>query len=103
MRGAREVRTVSLTEAALGIERQERRLAALGVDVGAVRAEVRAEVDAATEEALAMPMPDPASATAGVFCDGDAEPLGDGEAPWSGFRAAARNGGGPAGDRAAVA
>ena len=64
---------------------QEGRLAALGIDLQAVRDEVRATVEAATEEALAMPMPDPASATAGVFCTGEPEPLGDGEAPWSGF------------------
>jgi hypothetical protein len=51
------------------IERQERRLAALGVDVEALRAEVRATIDAASEEALAMPMPDPESATARVFAD----------------------------------
>src|SRR5207237_1266677 len=43
-------------------------------------------VEAATEEALAMPAPDPASAIEGVFREGEAEPLGDGEAPWSGFR-----------------
>ena len=67
------------------IERQESRLAALGVDVEAIRAEVTAEIEAATEEALAAPMPDPAEAVAGVFCEGEAEPLGDGQAPWSGF------------------
>ena len=39
------------------IERQERRLAEAGVDVEAVRAEVRETVERATEEALAMPMP----------------------------------------------
>src|SRR3954469_23440084 len=66
------------------IERQERRLAELGVDVEVLRAEVRETVDAAAEEALAMPMPDAASATDGVFAN-EAEPLGDGEAPWSGF------------------
>jgi TPP-dependent pyruvate/acetoin dehydrogenase alpha subunit len=66
------------------IERQERRLAELGVDVEALRAEVREVVERATEEALAMPMPDPASATDGVFAE-EAEPLGDGRAPWSGF------------------
>jgi TPP-dependent pyruvate/acetoin dehydrogenase alpha subunit len=66
------------------IERQERRLAELGVDVDAVRAEVREVVDRATEEALAMPMPDPETASDGVFAD-EAEPLGDGRAPWSGF------------------
>src|SRR5256714_1567152 len=67
------------------IERQEARLQAAGVDVEAVRAAIRAEIDAGTEEALAGPMPDPAEATDGVFCEGDAEPLGDGLAPWSGF------------------
>src|SRR5437588_12534999 len=68
------------------IDRQAARLTELGVDVDAVRAEVKAQIDAATEEALAAPMPDPASATAGVFCEGEAELLGDGQAPWSGFR-----------------
>ena len=67
------------------IERQETRLASLGVDVEAVRSAVSAEIEAATEEALAAPMPDPASATEGVFCSGEAEPLGDGMARWSGF------------------
>jgi len=46
---------------------------------------VKEEIDAAAEEALAGPMPDPATATDGVFCTGEAEPLGDGQAPWSGF------------------
>jgi TPP-dependent pyruvate/acetoin dehydrogenase alpha subunit len=68
------------------IERQESRLVAAGVDVDAVRASVAAEIDRAGEEALASPMPDPASALDGVFCEGDAEVLGDGQAPWSGFR-----------------
>jgi TPP-dependent pyruvate/acetoin dehydrogenase alpha subunit len=67
------------------IDRQSSRLLALGVDVEAVRAEVAAEIDAATEEALAAPMPDPSTATQGVFCEGDAEPLGDGVPRWSGF------------------
>jgi pyruvate dehydrogenase E1 component alpha subunit len=68
------------------IERQEERLRALGVDVDGLRATVTAEIDAAAEEALASPMPDPQGATVGVFCVGEAEPLGDGQAPWSGFR-----------------
>jgi pyruvate dehydrogenase E1 component alpha subunit len=68
------------------IDRQETRLRELGVDVDAVRAEVKSEIDAAAEEALAAPMPDPASAADGVFCEGEAEVLGDGQAPWSGFR-----------------
>jgi TPP-dependent pyruvate/acetoin dehydrogenase alpha subunit len=69
------------------IERQERRLKDLGVDLEAVRAEVSAEIEAGVEEALAMPMPDPATATDGVFCEGEANVLGDGEAPWSEVKA----------------
>jgi len=64
---------------------QERRLAAEGVDVEALRAQVTGEIEAATEAALAMPMPDPATVLDGVFCTGEAEALGDGQAPWSGF------------------
>jgi TPP-dependent pyruvate/acetoin dehydrogenase alpha subunit len=67
------------------IDRQEARLRALGVDVDVLREQVGAEIDAATEEALAAPMPDPLTATEGVFCEGEAEPLGDGQARWSGF------------------
>jgi len=67
------------------IERQERRVAALGEDVEALRASVDEEVEAAAAEALAAPMPDPADATRGVFATGEAQPLGDGRAPWSGF------------------
>lgn len=67
------------------IELQERRLAG-AVDVAALRAEVQAAVDAATEIALRAPMPDPATATDGVFAE-EAVPLGDGRAPWSGFHA----------------
>ena len=67
------------------IDRQEARLRDAGVDVEALRSEIKAEIDAATEEALAAPMPDPSAAVDGVFCPGEAEPLGDGQAPWSGF------------------
>jgi TPP-dependent pyruvate/acetoin dehydrogenase alpha subunit len=67
------------------IERQERRMAALGVDVTALRAAVDEEVQAAAAQALAAPLPDPAEATRGVFAVGEAVPLGDGRAPWSGF------------------
>jgi TPP-dependent pyruvate/acetoin dehydrogenase alpha subunit len=70
------------------IERQERRVVELGVDVEALRAEVKAEIDAGVEEALQMPMPDPGTATDQLFWDpADGEPpiLGDGNAPWSGF------------------
>jgi TPP-dependent pyruvate/acetoin dehydrogenase alpha subunit len=67
------------------VEHQEARLRGLGVDVDEVRAAVQSEIDAASEAALAAPMPDPATAASGVFCEGEAEPLGDGEAPWSGL------------------
>jgi TPP-dependent pyruvate/acetoin dehydrogenase alpha subunit len=70
------------------IDRQSARLAALGVDIEALRAEVGAVIDAASGEALAAPMPDPATATDGVFCTGEPEALGDGQAPWSGFAGA---------------
>jgi TPP-dependent pyruvate/acetoin dehydrogenase alpha subunit len=72
------------------IDLQERRLAAAGVDVEALRASVTAEIGAAAVEALAGPMPAPGDVLEGVFCTGEAEPLGDGRAPWSGFAAAAR-------------
>ena len=68
------------------VDRQAARLLALGVDVDGLRAAVQSEIDAATEEALAAPMPDPSGAASGVFCEGEADPLGDGQAPWSGFQ-----------------
>ena len=67
------------------IDRQERRLAALGVDVAAVREEVIAVIESGVEEALAMPMPDGDTATERVFADEPAL-LEDGIGPWSGFR-----------------
>ena len=70
------------------IDRQARRLQAVGVDVDAVRAEVKAEIDAAVEEALATPMPDPDTAAHGVFATEESL-LEDGNAPWSGFAEAA--------------
>jgi len=72
------------------IDRQVRRLEALGADVGRVREEVATAIEAGVEEALAMPMPDGATATDRVFADEPAL-LEDGLAPWSGFR----DGGGP--------
>ena len=67
------------------IERQETRLRDLGVDTDALRAEVREAIEAGTQEALAMPMPDPSTATDRLFHEGDEELLlGDGNAPWSG-------------------
>ena len=70
------------------IERQRERLRELGADVEAVEAAVRAEVDAATAVALAMPAPDPATVLDGIFCEGEPPSLGSGAAPWSGFAAA---------------
>jgi TPP-dependent pyruvate/acetoin dehydrogenase alpha subunit len=67
------------------IDRQIRRLEAIGVDVQAVRDEVKATIDAAVEEALKGPMPDPDTATDRLFADEPAL-LEDGAAPWSGFR-----------------
>jgi TPP-dependent pyruvate/acetoin dehydrogenase alpha subunit len=69
------------------IDRQTRRVEALGVDVAALRDEVRAAIGAAVDAALAMPMPDGDTATDRVFADEPAL-LEDGEAPWSGFAAA---------------
>ena len=54
----------------------------------ALREEVKAEIEAAVEEALAMPMPDGETATDRVFADEPAL-LEDGSAPWSGFAAEA--------------
>jgi pyruvate dehydrogenase E1 component alpha subunit len=70
------------------IDRQSARLAELGVDVEAVRDEVREVVDAAVQEGLRSPMPDPATATEGLFHEGEEILLGDGDAPYSGFRGA---------------
>jgi TPP-dependent pyruvate/acetoin dehydrogenase alpha subunit len=71
------------------IDRQEARLREAGVDTAPIREEVRAAIDAGTEEALAMPMPDPETATEQLFYEPtrpDEELLtGDGDAPWSGF------------------
>ena len=74
------------------MERQERRLRDLDVDVDALRAEVAAEIDAAATEALAGPMPSGDDVLDGVFAT-EAEPLGDGQAPWSGYAKAAATGG----------
>ena len=66
------------------IQRQEARLRELGTDVEAIHDEVRAEIDAGVEEALAMPMPDPQTATHGIFAT-EAQELLDGQAPYSGW------------------
>jgi TPP-dependent pyruvate/acetoin dehydrogenase alpha subunit len=66
------------------IDRQAARVRELGVEPDDVRAEVRALVDRAAEEALASPMPDPTTAGDGVFAEGEPA-LDDGDAPWSGW------------------
>jgi TPP-dependent pyruvate/acetoin dehydrogenase alpha subunit len=66
------------------IDRQVRRVEALGVDVAALRDEIKAEIEAAVEAALQMPMPDGETATHDLFADEPAL-LEDGNAPWSGF------------------
>lgn len=67
------------------LDLQRRRLVELGVDVAAIERAVTEEVAAAAQAALAMPAPDPASATTGVYATGEPVPLGHGEAHWSGF------------------
>jgi pyruvate dehydrogenase E1 component alpha subunit len=68
------------------IDRQETRLREAGVDTAPLREEVKQAIDDGTQEALAMPMPDPETATDRLFHDGEDEILlGDGNAPWSGF------------------
>src|SRR5690242_18175590 len=69
------------------IDRQSRRVEALGVDPQALRDEVRAEIDAAVERGMQSPMPDPETVTSGLFADEPAL-LEDGNAPWSGFKGA---------------
>jgi TPP-dependent pyruvate/acetoin dehydrogenase alpha subunit len=68
------------------IERYSERLVAehgfSADEVESIRAEVKAYVDECAQAALASPMPDPATATEGVFADAPTE-LGDGRAPWS--------------------
>jgi TPP-dependent pyruvate/acetoin dehydrogenase alpha subunit len=73
------------------IEREEERLRSLEVDVDAVRAAVAEEIDRAATEALAGPMPLPDDVLEGVFCEGEAVPLGDGRAPWSGYAPGVRS------------
>ena len=69
------------------IDRQVRRLEALGVDTQAIRDSVKAEIDTAVEEALQSPMPDGDTVLDGLFADEPAL-LEDGNAPWSGFKGA---------------
>ena len=52
-----------------------------------IRDEVKATIDAAVEQALQSPMPDPDNVLNGLFADEPAL-LEDGNAPWSGFKGA---------------
>jgi TPP-dependent pyruvate/acetoin dehydrogenase alpha subunit len=56
-------------------------------EIDEIRQSVAGYVDECAEKAVASPMPDPELATQGVFAE-RWEPLGDGEAPWSRWRAA---------------
>jgi TPP-dependent pyruvate/acetoin dehydrogenase alpha subunit len=68
------------------IRRSSAALDAEGVDVEAMRNEIEAGVGEAVRSALETPMADVAHARGGVFCTGEATPLGrEGAAPWSGF------------------
>jgi len=51
-------------------------------EVEGIRTEVKAYVDRCAKQALESPMPDPATATDGVYAE-QLTPLGDGQAPWS--------------------
>ncbi len=64
------------------IARQAERVGELGVDVAALEAQVRAQVDEAAERALAMPLPDPTTVLDGVFCEGEPQTVGIGPNPW---------------------
>lgn len=64
------------------IERYAARQSGLGVDVEELHRQVAEQLDRETEWALAQPMPDPATATDGLFATEDPV-LGDGRAPWS--------------------
>jgi pyruvate dehydrogenase E1 component alpha subunit len=61
-------------------------------EVEEIRTQVREYVGECAEKAVSSPMPDPATATDGVFAD-DFEPLGDGQAPWSFWHGRNVNGG----------
>jgi pyruvate dehydrogenase E1 component alpha subunit len=85
------------------IEGYEARLRERGIDVDAVRARVLQRLDVAVQEALATPLPDPASATEGLWCTTQPRTLGRGDAPWSGHATAdgaIPAGGGPRGHAA---
>lgn len=59
--------------------------ASIGIDTEAVSDEVVSAVSSAVEAALEAQTPNPASATEGVFCEDEPEPLGVGTSVWSGY------------------
>ena len=69
------------------VDRYEKKLSDDSIDIEAIRASVKEEIEKETEWALEQPMPDPATASGDVFATADPE-LGDGHAPWSRWRAA---------------
>jgi pyruvate dehydrogenase E1 component alpha subunit len=58
------------------IDRYELQAIAAGVDVGGLREEVVAQIDAAVREAVRVPMASPADVLDGVFHVGEPEPIG---------------------------
>ncbi len=66
------------------IDLQVRRAETLDVDVEALRAGIKAEIEAGVDEALAMAMPDGDTATDRLFAEDEAL-LSNGNGPWSGF------------------
>ena len=75
------------------IDRQETRLRQLGVDVDEIRA--RGPSRDRRRRRGGARRADARSGDRrldGVFCEGEAEPLGDGQAPWSGFSPSRRGG-----------
>jgi len=61
------------------------RLRADRVDVDAIQARVTETVSEAVDAAMTGPMPEPSEALGDVFCQGEAEPIGEGPTRWSGF------------------
>src|SRR3954466_6990995 len=64
-------------------------------EIDEIRDSVAAYVDECADRAVASPMPDPQTATQGVFAE-SWEPLGDGQAPWSRWSESVNNGNGRA-------
>jgi TPP-dependent pyruvate/acetoin dehydrogenase alpha subunit len=69
------------------IDRYEKKLADDGIDIEEVAASVKEEIERETEWALSQEMPEPGTATQGVFASSDPR-LGDGNAPWSRWKEA---------------